>query len=123
VQKKEYTQEEIDKIFDDLHAGPVGRRTEAQWDSSFRLSQPKSDEFKASISKLHRGKKVNKSVVENLKNKNRIAIIATNILTGESIEYRSQKEASIALNMYVVYINNVLKGRYKTAKGYTFTYA
>jgi len=123
MQKKEYTQEEIDKIFADLHAGPIGRRTEAQWDSSFRLSQPKSEETKLKISSVHKGKKISAYQTQKIKQAVCKPIIATNIVTGQSIRFESQAMAADTLNMLSGNINNVLKGKFKQNKGYTFTYA
>lgn len=47
-------------------------------------------------------------------------IIATNIKTGEKIEFNSSREAATHLND--TNICNVLKGRYKQSKGYYYEY-
>lgn len=123
MEKKQYTQEDLDRVLDELHKGVIGKRTQHQWDSSVRLKEPRSEEFKKSISKLHTGKKVRKEVTESLKKINRKPIIATNLLTGESIQFDSTNNAAKSLSLWPVYINYVLKGKHQQAKGYTFRYA
>lgn len=48
---------------------------------------------------------------------------AINLKTSEVLCFQSQSEASRVLGIHVGNINSVIKGRYKTAKGYWFTNA
>ena len=50
-------------------------------------------------------------------------IIAINLTTGKKIHFESIREAGRKLNLSAGHINDVLKGRYKQTKGYTFKYA
>ena len=69
----------------------------------------------------YREKMSNGKCVENAKKRNK-PIIATNLKTGEEIYFESQSEASRELNLYVQYINQVLKGKQKKAGNYAFKY-
>jgi hypothetical protein len=53
---------------------------------------------------------------------NRTPIKATNIQTGEVKYFESQTEAANVLNTSKGHINDTLKGKQKTCKGYTFEY-
>lgn len=50
-------------------------------------------------------------------------IIATNLKTGEEHRFDSLTAAALALGIDRSYMSQVSKGRYKSAKGYTFRYA
>ena len=57
------TREEVQKILDDLKKGPLGRRSDAQWDSAYRLKElsthnnpMKRPEIAKKISDIHKGK-------------------------------------------------------------------
>ena len=49
--------------------------------------------------------------------------IATNFKTGEEIYFKSQTEAAKFFNVTLACINNILKGKQKQTKGFTFKYA
>ncbi len=66
--------------------------------------------------------KHSREVLGNIHGSPKTPIRVTHILSGKTYEYASQSECSRVLNLNVGHINNCLKGRNKTHKGYTFEY-
>lgn len=59
---------------------------------------------------------------ERMRKTQSIPIIATNLKTGESTDFNSGKECARELGLHTSNLTEVLKGRGKTLRGYTFKY-
>jgi len=143
MQKKEYTQEEIDNIFADLHTNTsIWKKTQHQWDTSHRQKgivqsqlytkealekrlktlaetrplKGRKCEWGAKISQT---KKTNEKKI--LQPKKRKSIISCK--DGIETIHESITQAAIDLKMKATGINHCLAGLQKISNGYSFRYA
>jgi hypothetical protein len=84
------------------------------------LGKKHSEDTKKKMRESALGKVISEHQKQIAREKSSIAIIATNIKTGEITEYSSTKQAKEILGL--TGILHVLKGRYKQCGGYYFKY-
>ena len=122
---KKFTQEDLDKVLDDLHQGPIGERKEHQWDMVSRMKTENIGSTLTAKEKIRQKRKENASIPVTL-----YKILETIRDTNKIIDFKVEKigdfpsifEAGDAVGINPMEFRTIMNPNYPnsiSARGYT----